>query len=101
MAKRRKPTPTSWHAEALDYLLAYQTRHIQAFCSLPDLYANIAGKHGISIGQFHDGMRALVQAGQIRLHPFSGSRFALEREEFAMVMNKEIMYYAERVTVPV
>jgi hypothetical protein len=97
VVKRRKPTPTAWHAEALDYLLAYQARHLQAFCSLPDLYANVVARHGISIGQFHDGIRALVQAGQIRLHPFSGSRFALEREEYALVAEKDIMYYAERL----
>jgi hypothetical protein len=99
VAKRRKPTPTltNWHAEALDYLLTYQARHVQAFCSLPDLFANVVGKHGISIGQFHDGIRALVAAGKVRLHPFSGSRFALEREEYALVMDKEIMYYAEAV----
>jgi hypothetical protein len=99
VAKRRKPTPPPWHAEALDYLLAYQARHVQAYCSLPDLYAHVVGKHGVSIGLFHDGIRALVVAGKMRLHPFSGSRFALEQEEYALVMNKEIMYYVEAVPV--
>lgn len=101
MAKRRKPMPPAWHADALGYLLAYQARHVQAFCSLPDLYANVVARHGVTIGQFHDGIRALVAAGQIRLHPFSGSRFALEHEEYALVMNREIMYYAEGVVIPV
>jgi hypothetical protein len=101
VAKRRKPTPTAWHAEALDYLLTYQARHVQAYCSLPDLYANVVAKHGFSIGLFHDGIRALVAAGKVRLHPFTGSRFALEREEYALVMDKEIMYYVEAVSVHV
>jgi hypothetical protein len=88
---------TSWHTEALQYLQAYQTQHIQAFCSLPDLYANIVQKHGASIGQFHDGIRDLVQKKQVRLHPFTGARFALDREEYALMAGKEIMFYAERL----
>ena len=99
MAKVKRKRPANWHAEALDYLQAFQIKHIQAFCSLPDLYANVVQKHGVSIGLFHDGIRELVQSGQIRLHPFSGSRSALERGEYALVMNREIMYYVERVEI--
>src|SRR6267378_3701435 len=93
--KRKRPTPTSWHAEALQFLLTYQAQYVQALCSLPELYAQVVQKHGASIGAFHDGIRELVQSGQIRLHPFSGPRSALDREECALVMSKEIMYYAE------
>jgi hypothetical protein len=97
-AKRKRPVkPANWHAEGLEYLQAYQAQHLQALCSLPDWYDRVAQKHGVSIGQFHDGIRELVQAGQIRLHSFSGPRSALERGEYAMVMNREIMYYAERI----
>ena len=92
------PAASNWRDEALQYLQRYQTQHIQAFCSLPDLFANVVQRHGVSIGQFHDGIRALVQAGQIRLHPFTGARYALEREEYALLAGKEIMYYAERLT---
>jgi hypothetical protein len=92
-----EPMPSYWRDEALAYLQAFQARHVQAFCSLPDLYANVVQKHGVSIGQFHDGIRELVQGGQVRLHPFSGPRSALEREEYALVMSKEIMFYAERM----
>jgi hypothetical protein len=91
------PEPMPWRDEALAYLQAFQAQHLQAFCSLPDLYASVVQKHGVSIGQFHDAVRALVQEGQIRLHPFSGSRSALVREEYALVADKEIMYYVERL----
>ena len=87
----------NWHDQALQYLQQYQAQHIQAFCSLPDLYVHHVGKRGVSIGQFHDGIRALVKNGQIRLHPFTGSQYALEREEYALLAGKEIMYYAERL----
>ena len=98
MAKaKRKPPKTNWHAEALEYLGVFQTKHIQAFCSLADLYAQVVQKHGVSIGAFHDGIRALVHEGKIRLHPFTGARSALEREEYALVMHKDIMFYAERL----
>ena len=94
--KRKRPAKSaSWHAEALDYLQAYQAKHVGALSSLPDLYGFVVVKYDVSIGQFHDGIRELVTGGQIRLHPFSGPRSALEREEYALVMSKEIMYYAE------
>lgn len=88
-----------WRDEALRYLQAYQAQHIQAFCSLADLYQKAFEKHGVSIGQFHDAVREMVQRGQIRLHPFSGSLSAMEREECALFAAKEIMYYAERVEI--
>ena len=84
-----------WHSEALHYLQLYPSQHMEALCSLPALYASVAAKHQLSIGQFHDGIRDMVQAGQIRLHPFTGSLAALEREEYALVMSKEVMYYVE------
>ena len=90
-------SPANWREEALQYMQRHQTQHIGAFCSLPDLYAGVVGKHGVSIGQFHDVLRDLVQSGQVRLHPFTGSRYALEREEYALLAGKEIMYYAERL----
>jgi hypothetical protein len=97
VAKVKRKRPTTWHAEALDYLQAYQARYVEALCSLPDLYAQVVEKHGVSIGLFHDGLREMVQTGQVRLHPFSGPRSALVREEYALVMSREIMYYAERI----
>ena len=97
MAKGKRKRPADWHAEALQFLQAYQAQHLQALCSLPDLYANVAQKHDVSIGQFHDGIRELVARGQIRLHPFSGPRSALERSEYTLVMDREIMFYAEKL----
>ena len=77
MAKRTPKPAANWRDEALRYLHAYQDKHVQAFCSLPDLYMNVVQKHGVSIGLFHDGIRALVQEGQIRLHPFSAADRAI------------------------
>ena len=94
---KKSPAPSEWRQEALDYLMAFQARHIQAFCSLPELFVVVVSKHGASIAQFHDELRTLVQEGQVRLHPFSGARSALEREEYALMMGKDVMYYVERV----
>jgi hypothetical protein len=89
--------PARWRDEALNYLQAYQSQHIQAFASLADLFETVVRKHGVSIGQFHDGIRDLAHRGEIRLHPFTGARYSLEREEYAVLAGKEIMYYAERI----
>ncbi len=95
--RQRAATPADWQADALQHLQKFQAQHLQALCSLPDLYALVTAKHLVTIGQYHDGIRELVHSGRIRLHPFSGPRSALEREEYALVMYKDIMYYAESV----
>lgn len=97
MAKAPRKRKTAWQTEALDYLQAYQARHLEALCSLPDLYMYLTHKHALTIGQFHDGLREMVLAGKLRMHPFTGPRSALERSDYALVMNREIMYYAEGI----
>ena len=97
-SKRKRPAKsTDWHPDAIECLRAYQTRHLEALCSLPELFAHLTAKCELTIGQFHDGLREMVLAGKVRLHPFSGPRSALEGSEYALVMNREIMYYAECV----
>jgi len=94
---RKTPRKLAWRAEAIPFLREYQARHLMAFCSLPDLFRSVVEKHGMTIGQFHDGIRDLVKEGQLRLHPFSGARSALEHDEYALVAQREIMYYVEAI----
>lgn len=91
------PAP-DWQATALDYLTDYQRRHPYGHCPLPELYHRVAEPRGLSIGQFHDGLRELVRARQIRLHPFTGAAYQLQEEQYAVVSGQEIKYYAERLT---
>lgn len=78
---------------ALAHLTATQTtyRHVE----LSALYH--ATCSDLTIGQYHDMIRGLVKAGQVKLHPFTGAAYQLQDEEYAMVSGQEIKYYAERI----
>jgi hypothetical protein len=97
----RSATPTAatngWLASALTYLAEYQTAHPYSMCSLPELFVQIARPRGLSIGQFHDGLRQLVGEGRLRLHPFTGAAYTLENEQYALVAGQEIKFYAQRI----
>jgi hypothetical protein len=97
----RLPTPPSdWLDAALDYLRDYRRRNPLGDCPLPDLFHHVAEPRSLTIGQFHDGLRRLVQHGQVRLHPFTGAAYTLKEEQYALVAGQEIKYYAEPVASP-
>jgi len=86
-----------WPASALEYLESHQRRNPYGHCPLPELFHRVAEPRGLTIGQFHDGLRQLLQQRQVRLHAFSGAAYQLEEEQYALVAGQEIKYYAERV----
>ena len=51
----------------------------------------------LSLGAFHDLLRQLADAGQLRLSPFTQAMYQLAEPECAMIVGREIMYYAECV----
>jgi hypothetical protein len=51
----------------------------------------------LSLGQFHDLVRRLADAGRIRLSPFTQAMYQLQEPECAMIVGREIMYYVEGV----
>jgi hypothetical protein len=89
--------PTFPAQNVLDYLADYQRRNPYGHCPLPELFHRVAEPVGLTIGQFHDGLRWLVQGKRILLHPFTGAAYQLEDEQYALVAGQEIKYYAERV----
>jgi len=64
-------------------------------CPLPDLYRRLtAGDDALTVGRFHDGLRALHAAGQLYLHPWTGPLYALPEPAFALLVGHEVAYYA-------
>jgi hypothetical protein len=91
------PARQDWLNRALEDIADYQRRNPYGHCPLPELYRQVGGPAGLTIGQFHDGLRPLVNQGQVRLHPFTGAAYQLQDEQFALVAGQEIKYYAERL----
>ena len=86
-----------WLEEAMKYLEDHQRRNPFGNCPLPELYHRVAEPRGLTIGQFHDGLRRLVERRQVRLHPFTGAAYQLNEEQYALVAGQEIKYYVERL----
>jgi hypothetical protein len=67
---------------------------------LPDLYARLRAVHaGLTIGQFHDGLRELHDREQVYLHPWTGPLYALPEPAFALLVGHEVAYYASSRSV--
>lgn len=65
---------------------------------LPQLFRFARSRQSaLTLGQFHDLVRRLAQAGRIRLSPFTQAMYQLPEPECAMIVGREIMYYAEGV----
>jgi hypothetical protein len=82
----------SWPGAALEYLAGRRED-----CPLPELFRHArltAG--GLMIGQFHDGLRRLLEAGHVYLHPWTGPLYALPEPPYALLVGHEIAYYASK-----
>ena len=87
-----KPNP-QWLAAANEYVTRFKQRNPYGDCPLPELFHQVAESQGLSIGQFHDGIRQLASEGKIRLHPFTGANYQLKEEQYALMAGQEIKYY--------
>jgi hypothetical protein len=87
----------AWSGAALSYLARRQEAVASEDCPLPELFRH-AGQAapGLTIGRFHDGLRRLLDAGQIYLHPWTGPLYALPEPPYALLVGHEIAYYASK-----
>ena len=63
-------------------------------CPLPELYEQVRGPSKLTIGQFHDALRALHEQRAIYLHPWTGPLPELPRPAFSLLVGHEIAFYA-------
>jgi hypothetical protein len=87
----------AWPGAALSYLARRQEAGAAEDCPLPELYrhARQSAPH-LTIGQFHDGLRRLLDAGSIYLHPWTGPLYALPEPPYALLVGHEVAYYASK-----
>jgi hypothetical protein len=92
------PAPTGADAcvpAVLRHLARWQTAGTTGDCPLPELY-RLAARDvpGLSVGQFHDALRRLHEAGQVYLHPWTGPLYEVPEPPCALLVGHEIAYYA-------
>jgi hypothetical protein len=97
------PAPSNGHANSaetwlgtlLSDLATWQAAHPAEDCKLADLYRQAQRvAASLTIGQFHDGLRRLVDQGKIYLHPWTGPLYDMPEPAFALLVGHEIAYYA-------
>jgi hypothetical protein len=101
IGKRASPAPHGangadpWLPSALEFLRGRDESKSLEDCSLPELFAAMrAKKPGLTIGQFHDGLRRLVEQQCIFLHPWTGPLYEIPQPALALMVGHEIAYYA-------
>jgi hypothetical protein len=68
-------------------------------CPLPELFRRLCESHPtLTIGCFHDQLRALKERRLIYLHPWTGPLYDLPEPPFALMSGHEIAYYASART---
>lgn len=61
---------------------------------LPELFEVVRGDSKLTLGRFHDSLRALHEKQTIYLHPWTGPLHELPRPAAALLVGHEIAYYA-------
>ncbi|MFO0807689.1 MAG: hypothetical protein U0746_03615 [Gemmataceae bacterium] len=86
-----------WAADVLTYLDRRAKSGSAAGCPLPELFAALRDRRpGLSLGEFHTGLRRLGDYGTIALTPFTGPATALPEPEYALLDGATVLYYVTR-----
>jgi len=84
--------------ELLQHVLQHKRQSPLRPIDLPQLFRFARSRQpALSLGQFHDLVRRLADAGRVRLSPFTQAMYQLPEPECAMIVGREIMYYVEGV----
>jgi hypothetical protein len=82
------PTPAlldalrGWSGTSKDYPLPELYRQTRAACP------------SVTIGTFHDVLRALAEQGHVHLHPWSGPLYDIPEPAYALLVGHVVAYYA-------
>jgi hypothetical protein len=86
-----------WSLDALTYLFRRQAGGATTDCPLPELFKAVSQQHlGLTMKDFHDGLRRLHDRGALRLVPFDRPAAELPEPEYALVDGAAVYYYVAR-----
>lgn len=88
---------STWKQDILRYLKDWQSSRPNEDCPLPDLFAHARQVlPGLTLGQFHDGLRRLHDDGQVYLHPWTGPLYEIPDPACALLIGHAVAFYASR-----
>lgn len=77
-----------------DYLRRHAEHAAPVDGTLGELYRALLDQHpDLTIGQFHDAIRNLREAGRVRLSPWTGPLYQLPEPALALLIGHEVLYY--------
>lgn len=83
-----------WRGLVIPFLQVWHEQRPQQDCPLPELHRHLRGHApDLSIGQFHDGLRQMVEAGQVRLYPWTGPLYELPEPTLALLVGHTVAFY--------
>ena len=86
--------PTKQESRLLDALRCWHESQPLGDCPLPELFRLLkAGAGRLTIGQFHDGLRSLLEKQVIYLHAWTGPLYEMPEPALALLAGHEIAYY--------
>jgi hypothetical protein len=86
-----------WAADVLAYLDRRRDSGAAGGCPLPELFAALRARQpGLSLTEFHDGLRRLSDYKAVALAPFAGPPEQLAEPEYALLDGATVLYYARR-----
>ena len=85
-----------WGVDALAYLDHRRAGGASNECPLPELFGAVHGKHaGLTIRDFHDGLRRLADNRAVKLTSWTGPG-SIPQPEHAMMAEGKLMYHVGR-----
>jgi hypothetical protein len=94
LAKSGVATTSTQAAAILQALVGHRQRGNPGDCSVAELFENLTSDGLIlTVGQFHDTLRALREADRIRLTPWTGPLYQLPQPALALLIGHEVLYY--------
>ena len=91
-----QPAPSAWLDRVVPLVAHQRERDRFQPLSLPALFQTIhAEQPSLTLGQFHDGLRALRDQGRIRLIPFTRALATIDDPRNALFLDGEVMYYVD------
>ena len=64
-------------------------------CPLPELFRRVSQQTpALTVGQFHDALRRLSDAGRVYLHPWTGPLYDVPEPAYALLVGHVVAYYA-------
>jgi hypothetical protein len=85
-----------WEQEVVRLVTEQRQRNPFQRLTLPQLFERVrARKAGLTLGQFHDGLRRLQDEKRIRLSPYTQALATLDDPRNALFLDREVKFYVE------